>query len=67
MVQVTQKNFNQFLKNQSEFAIALNHRMTDMELSVAKINTNVVWIKKLVFIGVGILAAVFIAVITAGI
>ncbi|MEK7112944.1 MAG: hypothetical protein AAB875_06560 [Patescibacteria group bacterium] len=67
MVKVTQKNFDQFLQNQAEFAKALNHRMSNIEIRAERIDTNIIWIKKLVFTGVGILAAVFIAVVMVGI
>ena len=67
MVKVTQNNFDQFLQNQSEFAQALNHRMSKIEADVSSVKTSVSWITKLMFIGVTILTAVFIAVVTKGI
>ena len=66
-MRLTQKNFDDLVVTQKEFAEALNHRMTRIENNVAKMGTNVAWIMKFVFAGVAVLTAVLIAVITRGI
>lgn len=47
MVKVTQQNFNDFCKGQVTFAEALNHRMTNVEDNVKKMQVDVVWIKRI--------------------
>ena len=66
-MKLTQQSFDKFLSNQDKFAEALNHRMSNIEIRAERIDTNIIWIKKLVFTGVGILAAVFLAVVMVGV
>ncbi len=48
-MKLTQKNFNQFLDNQTTFVEALNHRMTRIEMDVK-------WIKRIGYYLTGVLS-----------
>lgn len=66
-MKLTQSNFDSFLESQKNFSEALNHRMTRIEQDVSVLKTNSKWIVKLLWGGIGVMSAIFVAVVTQGI
>ena len=54
-----QRQFDDFVRNQSKLIEILNCRMTGIEQSMISIKTDVSWLKKLLWIIVGLIGAIF--------
>jgi len=57
MVELTQQNFEAFIKTQNKLVNTLNHRVTSIEKSLTKMEVNQKWIKKVGYYMAGVITA----------
>lgn len=53
------ETFEDFCKNQTELINILNHRMTSVESHMGSIKTDVAWLKKSLWVIIGLMIAMF--------
>lgn len=56
---INAKTFEEFCFNQDRLIDVLNHRMTDLSIVIKEIRTDVTWLKKLLWVIVGVSVSIF--------
>jgi len=63
MVNLTQENFNDFIKTQKKLVETLNHRVTKIEKNVSKMQINQKWMNRIGYYMAGIITTMAIKLI----
>ena len=58
---INSETFKDFCTNQKELIHILNHRMTTLDMSVLKIKTDINWLKRSLWVIIGLLATFLFA------